>query len=139
MAVKNWKQFSQLREQTTPVSNDTDVEQELEQRVEDLERTRTEVNQITTAATQINAQTDADAITTTVENLVNTYSNNRDSFVTLALSYLKTIADKKKIELRLAQYAEQVPELQTQIRSRLQQLDSEISELRSPAESELPS
>ena len=131
MSIKNWKQYN---EQTTPVQTDTTSPQEMTQRVEDLERVRAEVNEITAATNQITGMNDPEAIDALVDQTITAYENNRDSFVTLALTYMKTIADKKKIELKLAEYAEQIPELQDQMRSRTDALNSEIDELRVDAE-----
>lgn len=132
MSIKNWKQY--IVEQTTPVQNDTSVEQEMTQRTEDLERVRSEVLEINNNTTQILAQTDPEAIDASVEQMITAYENNRDSFVTLALTYMKTVADKKKIELRLADYANQIPELQAEMKTRTDQLNSEIEEARVSAE-----
>ena len=132
MSIKNWEQY--IIEQTTPVQNDTSVEQEMTQRTEDLERIRSEVLEINNSTTQILAQSDPEAIDTSVEQTITAYENNRDSFVTLALTYMKTVADKKKIELKLADYQNQIPELQSEMKTKTDQLNSEIDEARISAE-----
>lgn len=126
MSVKNWKEY--LNEETTPVEVDNSVEQELTQRSTDLESVRNQVTEITTAASSLAGMNDAEAITNAVEQKINAFSNNKDSFVTLALSYLKTIGDKKLIEIKLQQYQEEIPALQQEIKTKLDQLNSEIDE-----------
>ncbi|MFV2015597.1 MAG: hypothetical protein ACC656_09235, partial [Candidatus Heimdallarchaeota archaeon] len=127
MSIRNWKQYN---EQTTPVQTDTSSDQEMNQRIEDLETVRAEVSEITNSTNQIAGMNDAEAIDTLIEQTITSYENNRDTFVTLALTYMKTIADKKNIELRLAKYAEEIPELQNQMRSRTDQLNAAITYLR---------
>lgn len=132
MSVKNWKDY--LNEETSPVEVDSSVEQDLTQRSTDLESVRNQVTEITTAATALNAMNDAEAVASAVEQKISAFSNNKDSFVTLALSYLKTISDKKLIELKLVQYQESIPALQQEIKNKLDSLNSEIDGVRTTAE-----
>lgn len=138
MSVKNWKEYLNVNEETTPVQTDNAVEQELTQRSTDLEAIKTQITQITAAAAGIASMTEAEAVTASVEEKISSFSNNKDSFVTLALSYLKTMGDKKVIELKLQKYQEEIPALQTEIKGKLDQLNSELDEMHQNA-SEPPS
>ena len=116
MKIKNWYQY--LREFAEPVAADTDVNADMEQRNEDLEVIRDKVANIITASTALVTQNDVAAIDAAVKDQVDNNTNITDSFVTLALTYLKTIADKRKIELKLTQYQEQIPKLQAELKEK---------------------
>jgi len=131
--IKNWNQYTKVLEENKPVDADSTVTQDLENRNVDLEQIKTEVQNITNQAQQISTSTNLEEIVTNVEKTINTYSNNTDSYITLALTYFKTIADKRTIELKLEQYKNQIPKLQQELQAKINELNNEIQNAQTAA------
>jgi len=124
--IKKWNQYIKVLEENTPVQNDTSVSQELNNRNVNLEEIKNDVANITNISAQLNSSTNFEDITKKTEDTINSYNNKTDSYITVALAYLKNVADKRIIELKLEQYKTQIPKLHTELQAKIDELNAEI-------------
>ena len=123
--IYKWNQFI----------NEADVEQDIEQRTQQLVNIRNQVQEIMNAGNAINGLNETEAIETQMQQMIDKYQSEDDSAVSTALTYLKTIADKRAIELRIVDYQERIPELQNQLKNEIDRIGNDIEQLRLNAES----
>ena len=115
--------------------NEAEVEQDLEKRTQQLINIRNKVQEIMNAGNSINGLNEAEAIETQLQQMVDKYQGDDDSAISTALTYLKTIADKRSIELRIVDYQERIPELQNQLKNEIDRIGNDIEQLRLNSES----
>jgi hypothetical protein len=115
--------------------NEAEVEQDLEKRTQQLINIRNKVQEIMNAGNSINGLNEAEAIETQLQQMIDKYQGDDDSAISTALTYLKTIADKRSIELRIVDYQERIPELQNQLKNEIDRIGNDIEQLRLNSES----
>jgi uncharacterized protein (DUF1501 family) len=135
--IKKWNDYIKILEEADTVKTDSTVEQELDKRNVNLTEIKNDVANITNVATKLNASTNIEDIAKELENTINQYNNKTDTYVTLALTYLKTIADKRVIELKLEQYKTRIPELQNELKTKIEELNAEIQKGQEASTSEI--
>lgn len=134
MFIKNFANFLNEADET-PVATTTnvDVEKDLTERISDMEKVRSEVIQIQTAANQLKSLTKLEDIDKRMEELIKKYESQDDSLISSALSYYKMLAEQAKLVLRQKQFETQIPELATQLENDLNDLVQRIADLRKTA------
>lgn len=122
MTIKRWNTFIN--------EADMAVDKDLQDRINEMEKVRTEVTKIKAAADQLKSLTKPEDVDTRIENITKQYENQKDSLISTALSYYKMLADKQKLTLRQKLYETTIPELATQLETDLRDLVEKIAELR---------